>query len=479
MVPGVALSPTHHADEPEIRNNSPRLLSLQNWRTEFKRLCLLLALAALVGYAVGHVSGVMLICLCLYYLYNLYQLRRFNLWLNRDSSQADSEPPESFGLWGDIFDGIYRLQKQERRANSYLANIIDKAQESSAALEMAVVMINKQGNLDWWNLAAEELLGFQYPKDRNQSITNLVRDPRFSDYFHHENYDETLKMDAPGDSDKILEFQIALFGENERLMIVRDITQLHRLESMRKDFVGNVSHELGTPITVIKGYLEAILDNLDAMDSKWHKPMQQMRQQSLRMENIVRDLLMLSSLETKAQTRTQDEIHLRTLFSEIENDTQQMFKDKGHSFEIGCDPTLAFRGKRGELYSAISNLVVNAAKYTPANGHIKLSAAVGTDALEIVVEDDGVGIEHHHIPRLTERFYRIDGSRSSDTGGTGLGLAIVKHILARHEGALEVESEYGEGSRFICALPLDRLGATDDAKSEAPSLGEENTAKTS
>jgi len=452
---------------------------LQNWRTEFKRLCLLLALAALVGYAVGHVSGVMLICLCLYYLFNLYQLRRFNLWLNRDSSQADSEPPESFGLWGDIFDGIYRLQKQERRASSYLANIIDKAQESSAALEMAVVMINKQGNLDWWNLAAEELLGFQYPKDRNQSITNLVRDPRFADYFQHENYDETLKMDAPGDSNKILEFQIALFGENERLMIVRDITQLHRLESMRKDFVGNVSHELGTPITVIKGYLEAILDNLDAMDSKWHKPMQQMRQQSLRMENIVRDLLMLSSLETKAQTRTQDEIHLRTLFTEIENDTQQMFKDKGHSFEISCDPTLTFRGKRGELYSAISNLVVNAAKYTPADGHIKLSATPSTVALEIVVEDDGVGIEQHHIPRLTERFYRIDGSRSSDTGGTGLGLAIVKHILARHEGALEVESEYGKGSRFICELPLDRLGATDDAKSKAPPSLEKNTAKTS
>ena len=146
----------------------------------------------------GHISWVMLISLGLYYLFNLYQLRRFNLWLNRDSSENDSEPPESFGLWGDIFDGIYRLQKQERRASSYLASIIDKAQESSAALEMAVVMINKQNNLDWWNLAAEELLGFQYPKDRNQPITNLIRDPRFSDYFYNENYDDTLKMDAPG-----------------------------------------------------------------------------------------------------------------------------------------------------------------------------------------------------------------------------------------------------------------------------------------
>ncbi|PCI77750.1 MAG: phosphate regulon sensor histidine kinase PhoR [SAR86 cluster bacterium] len=432
---------------------------MQNWRSELNRLCLLLSLAAVVGYAVGHVSWAMLISLCVYYLYNLYQLRRFNLWLNRDSSEADSEPPESFGLWGNIFDGIYRLQKQERRASSYLANIVDKAQESSAALKMAVVMINRQGNLDWWNFAAEKLLGLQHPKDRNQSVTNLIRNPSFSEYFHSENYDETLKMEAPGESNKILEFQIALFGENERLMIVRDITQLHRLESMRKDFVGNVSHELGTPITVIKGYLEAILDNLDGMDAKWHKPMRQMQQHSTRMENIVRDLLMLSSLETKGLTKTQDVIDLKSLFSEIESDTQQMFKDKSHTFELICPPALCLVGKRSELYSAISNLVVNAAKYTPAGGHIKLSANKGTESLNIAVRDNGAGIENHHISRLTERFYRIDGSRSSDTGGTGLGLAIVKHILARHEAELEIKSIYGEGSCFTCRLPLSRAAS--------------------
>jgi len=401
----------------------------------------------------------MLVSLCIYYLYNLYQLRRFNLWLNRDSSESDSEPPESFGLWGDIFDGIYRLQKQERRASSYLANIIDKAQESSAALEMAVVMINKQGNLDWWNFAAEKLLGLQHPKDRNQSVTNLIRNPSFAEYFHSESYDETLKIEAPGESNKILEFQIALFGENERLMIVRDITQLHRLESMRKDFVGNVSHELGTPITVIKGYLEAMLDNLDELDAKWHKPMQQMQQHSMRMENIVRDLLVLSSLETKGLTKTQDAIELPSFFSEIENDTQQMFKDKAHTFELVCPPSLVIVGKRSELYSAISNLVVNAAKYTPAGGHIILSAEIGADSLNIAVADNGIGIESHHLPRLTERFYRIDESRSSDTGGTGLGLAIVKHILARHEAELEIQSKYGEGSCFICKLPLSRAAS--------------------
>jgi len=429
---------------------------LQNWRTELNRLCLLLLLAAVIGYAVGHVSWVMLISLCVYYLYNLYQLRRFNLWLNRDSSESDSEPPESFGLWGDTFDGIYRGQEPERRANSYLSNTVDKAQESSAAREMAVVMINRQGNLDWWNFAAEKLLGLQHPKDRNQPITKLIRNPSFAEYFHSENYDETLTMEASGEGSRILECQIALFGEYERLMIVRDITQLHRLESMRKDFVGNVSHELGTPITVIKGYLEAILDNLDGMDEKWHKPMRQMQQQSMRMENVVRDLLMLSVLETKGLTRTQDIIEPQSLFSEIKSDTQQMFKDKAHTFELVCPPSLFVVGKRSELYSAISNLVVNAVKYTPAGGHIKLSANKGVDSLNITVEDNGIGIESHHISRLTERFYRIDSSRSSDTGGTGLGLAIVKHVLARHEADLEINSTYGEGSCFICRLPLNR-----------------------
>jgi two-component system phosphate regulon sensor histidine kinase PhoR len=437
---------------------------LQNWRTELNRLCLLLLLAAVIGYAVGHVSWVMLISLCVYYLYNLYQLRRFGLWLNRNSTKSDSVSPENFGLWGDSFDGIYRRQKPERRANSYLANTVDKAQESSAAREMAVVMINRQGNLDWWNFAAEKLLGLQHPKDRNQSITKLIRNPSFAEYFHSGNYDETLTMEASGEGSRILECQIALFGEYERLMIVRDITQLHRLESMRKDFVGNVSHELGTPITVIKGYLEAILDNLDGMDEKWHKPMRQMQQQSMRMENVVRDLLMLSVLETKGLTRAQDIIEPQSLFSEIKSDTQQMFKDKAHTFELVCPPSLFVVGKRSELYSAISNLVVNAVKYTPAGGHIKLSANKGVDSLNITVEDNGIGIESHHISRLTERFYRIDSSRSSDTGGTGLGLAIVKHVLARHEAELEINSTYGEGSCFICRLPLNR--ATSDSAND-------------
>jgi two-component system phosphate regulon sensor histidine kinase PhoR len=429
---------------------------LQNWRKEIKRLLLILAAVAAVGIISGQLAPILTIALLIYSVHNLFQLYRMYSWLEQAPSASDSAPPESFGLWGDIFDGIYRLQKQERKASAYLENIINKAQESSAALEMAVIVIDKQNNLDWWNRASESMLGLKYPQDRKLPVTNLIRNPRFAEYFHTEIYDEPLKISAPGDSRKMLEYQIALFGEHERLMIVRDITQLHRLELMRKDFVGNVSHELGTPITVIKGYLEAIIDNIDGLEERWRKPMIQMHQQSNRMEAIVRDLLMLSTLETRTLTKHQDIIDLAKLFAEIKNDTQSIFQKRSHEFIIDCPVGLKLKGVRSELYSAISNLAVNSAKYTPEDGVIVVKASENKSHILIEVIDNGIGIESQHIPRLTERFYRVDSSRSSETGGTGLGLAIVKHIVARHDGELVIESELGRGSNFICKIPISR-----------------------
>ncbi|MDD9895984.1 MAG: phosphate regulon sensor protein PhoR, partial [Gammaproteobacteria bacterium] len=218
---------------------------MTSWRTELNRVLIILGITGIIGSLMGELLLVWLLTLAVFVVINLYQLRRLNKWLLNTTAENKLDAPQSLGLWGDIFDSIHRIQKQERKASKVLEQIIDKAQESSAALEMAVIMINKQGNLDWWNSASEKLLGLKYPQDRNQSVTNLIRDPRFTEYFHSENYEETLKLEAPGDSRKIIEYQIALFGENERLMIVRDVTQIQRLENMRKDFVGNVSHELG------------------------------------------------------------------------------------------------------------------------------------------------------------------------------------------------------------------------------------------
>lgn len=430
---------------------------MQAWRSELRKQVLILVSVCLVGYSIGQFLPALLLFLVCYVLFNLVQLHRLTKWLAKDHASDRSAPPEGFGLWGGVFDGIYRLQKQERRASAYLENIVNKAQESSAALEMAIIMVDRNNNLDWWNKATESLLGLRYPEDRQLPVTNLIRDPAFTAYFGRNVYDEPLHINAPGDSGKRLEIQIALFGENERLIIVRDISQLHRLELMRKDFVGNVSHELGTPITVIKGYLEAILDNIQDLDGKWEKPVIQMHQQSSRMENIVKDLLALSALETGTPLRKQSSFALIQLLSEIVNDARQIFAQQDHQFSLSCDENIKFIGDRGELYSAIANLVSNAAKYTPYQGKINILIRLSEDFLEAHVEDNGPGIEAQHLPRLTERFYRVDVSRSSETGGTGLGLAIVKHIVNRHDGELTVSSEVGKGSCFTCRFPLSRV----------------------
>ena len=449
--------------------SEPGFLLLHYWRAEIQRLLIVLAVTALIGWLAGNMPLAMLIGVAGYLLVNYWQLWRLRHWLQGNPSATQTQPPESFGLWGEVFDGIYKLGRQEQKTRNYLESIIRKAQESSAALEIAVIMIDQQGSLVWWNLAGTRLLGFQYPRDQGHPVTNLVRDPRFSQYFHDADYSEPLKLPAPGDNSRTLEFEIALFGEQERLMIVRDVTQLHRMELMREDFVGNVSHELGTPITVIKGYLETIMDNVQDLEEKWRKPLRQMFQQSARMENIVHDLLMLTALETKAVKRQQKPCNLHLLIREVEHDTEQIYQDKGHKFSTSCDSELEIVGDRAELYSALSNLAQNAAKYTPDKGDVRIEAEYVSDgeAFEIRVIDNGIGVEPQHISRLTERFYRVDISRSSETGGTGLGLAIVKHILMRHDADLHISSESGNGSVFSCRFPAERIKGPDKPRAPA------------
>jgi two-component system, OmpR family, phosphate regulon sensor histidine kinase PhoR len=430
---------------------------LHDWRNVLTRLTLLTTLLAASGWLVGQVLLTILLGLLLYLCYTLYQIVRLNHWLHTTISVKDSPPPEAGGVWGDIFDGIYKLQRREWQATDHLKNILDKAQESSAALDIAVVMINSRGNLEWWNRAAEKLLGFK-PQDQRQAVANLIREPRFLEYFQSEKYRTPLQLPSPVSSRIMLEFQITRFGAGERLMLVRDISRVHKLESMRKDFVGNVSHELRTPITVITGYLETLLDNREGIPERWNRPLEQMYQQSRRLEAIITDLLTLSGLETRAVPRDPAPVALTPLLEGVLHDAEKVYADKRHHFSLEGAADLTLAGNSEELYSAFSNLVLNAAKYTPPGGHIRIICSKGGSLFSVSVEDDGPGIEEHHLPRLTERFYRVDESRSSTTGGTGLGLAIVKHSLARNGGVLEIFSEVGAGSRFACCFPLDQIG---------------------
>ncbi len=430
---------------------------LRDWRSELNRFLILIAAAAVVGLLAGKLTLLLLLAVMGYLAHTFYQLYRLYSWLYHLSEATQSELPEATGIWGNIFDGIYRLQRRERDAANYLKNILNKAQESSAALEMAVVMINHKGNLEWWNRAAEKLLGFRAGDDRQQPVTNLLREPRFFEYFDGGRYNEPLNIPSPVNKNVVLEFQITSFGEGDRLMLVRDVTQMHKLELMRKDFVGNVSHELRTPITVINGYLEALLDHKDSFPPRWAKPLEQMSQQGQRMENIVRDLLTLTRLETQSLPKQLDRVDVGGLLREIGSEAGQVFAEKGHEYTVELDGEYLLQGSLSELYSAVSNLTFNAAKYTPAQGKITLKASLAPNGIDIEVADNGVGIEEQHIPRLTERFYRVDESRSTETGGTGLGLAIVKHVLVRHGAKLEILSQPGKGSRFICHFPAERL----------------------
>ncbi len=430
---------------------------LHEWRVVTKQLLIIIVLLGLVGLLTGEVAVVMALGLAALLLHNLFQLRRLSLWLRSISQTKDTPPPEAHGIWGEIFDGIYRMQRREAQAVNHFKGIIDKAQESTAALKIAVVMISSKDNLEWWNNAAEKLLGFKAPQDQRQAITNLIREPAFIEYFQSQNFNTPLQMASPVNSRLILEFQITMFGAGEKLLMARDITQIIKLEIMRTDFIANVSHELRTPITVISGYLETLLDQHESVAPRWVKPLEQMYQQSQKMENIIHDLLTLSRLETNSPSKKQSSVHINALLHEILADAEQAYAYKMQHFEIQCDVDYYIIGNTQELYSAFSNLVLNAARYTSDEGAIIVKCYAGAKGFNVEVQDNGIGIAAQHIPRLTERFYRVDDSRSTETGGTGLGLAIVKHSLARHDASLNIFSEPGKGSRFVCQFPVQRM----------------------
>ncbi|MDE1461685.1 phosphate regulon sensor histidine kinase PhoR [Spartinivicinus poritis] len=432
-----------------------------NWQGEIiQRLAITVVVSVLFGVAIGEVAWVLAIVLAGYLSWTLLQVFRLSHWL-QESEHNHLEPPESRGIWGDIFDAIYRLQRRDQKARARLQAVIDRVQESTAALNDAVIMVDNQGNLEWWNQAAEAMLGFKSPVDQGQLITNLIRDPAFFKYFDKKEYQEALEVPSPINDQLILQFNITLFGRNDRLLLVRDITRLHNLEQMRKDFVANVSHELRTPLTVIRGYLETLLDNADILPERWIRALQQMQQQSDRMENLVSDLLLLSRLETSDRQADLKPICLQQILSNIISDAKALSGDRCHHIQLVCPESAKLLGHDRELHSAISNLIFNSVKYTPAAGQIDVHWWEDDSGGHLSVMDDGIGIDPKHIPRLTERFYRADPSRSINTGGTGLGLAIVKHVLIRHNARLEIQSELGKGSCFICHFPPTMIASED------------------
>ncbi len=414
---------------------------------------LLLAAALGAGYALQHMLWALTAVVSSYLLWQMLQLFRLHRWL--ESGQS-GRLPRTYGIWGAVFAETRRLQQRSFRHQHKLQGIINRIQDSTAALQDAVLMVDSHGNLEWWNKAAQRFLGLRSPVDVGQPVTNLIRDPAFKTYFDTADYREPLTMASPVNPRIHLQFNITQFGRRDRLFLVHDVTRLKQLEQMRKDFVANVSHELRTPLTVLSGYVETMAMAEDQLPPRWGRILGQMAEQSKRMEAIIKDLLTLSRLETSG-TEQPAAVDIRALLQQITADARALSQERGHTISLSCDGPAALEGYRDELRSAFSNLVFNAVKYTPDGGEVTVHWQWHNGRPCFCVTDNGIGIDAHHIPRLTERFYRADPSRNKDTGGTGLGLAIVKHVLLRHDGELEISSTPGKGSRFCCAFDPARV----------------------
>ena len=412
----------------------------------------LLLLAIIGGLVFRHTFAWLFASAFVYLVWHLANLYRLDNWLRRGRQFAT---PSSLGVWGEIFNHFYRLRRRDRERKRRIAYLLREFRNSTSAMPDAVVVVDALWEIIWFNDAASRLLGLRPGQDLGRRIGNLIRHPDFVGYLRHGNFEEPVDIPAPAAPGVHIALRIVPYGSDQRLLLARDVTRLHRLEEMRRDFVANASHELRSPLTVVNGYLDAM--RADArLEVDWGAPLAEMEHQMQRMSAIIKDLLELSRLETEAREAPFAPVDVPALLQRVQRESQALgYGPRDVVVDVG-DP-LWILGAESELYSAFSNLVFNAMRYTPDSGKVRIRWTSNGDGAELSVSDTGVGIAQEHIPRLTERFYRVDRSRSRDSGGTGLGLAIVKHVLQRHSADLDVESEPGKGSVFTCRFPAERV----------------------
>ncbi len=410
------------------------------------------AVAVLIGLLTGHVGVAVSLVLAALLMRQLYLLQRVLLWLRSD--RAD-QVPDAGGAWGDVIGLIARLFRRKQYHKRRMRQLLRELRHSTAAIPDGVVMLNPAAEILWFNRSAAELLNLRSPGDVGLRIDNLVRRPEFVNYLRNGEYRSPVVVQGAGAMDQHLHFQVVPYGAGQLLLMVRDVTRQVRLEAMRKDFVANASHELRSPLTVISGYLET-LSQEETLEPVLHGQLQEMRRQALRMTAIVEDLLELSRLEAEGGEPNLEPVDVGALLMRLRSDLQA--RDASQlEVEIQVDTTDRLRGEPAQLHSAFANLLDNGAKYTPAGGSIKMRWWRDEQGGYLSVSDTGIGIAPEHIPRLTERFYRVDPGRSRASGGSGLGLAIVKHVLQRHDATLQIVSEEGRGSTFSCYFPAQRL----------------------
>lgn len=412
-------------------------------------ICLILWAAAGAVTALTVFSLVLLV----YLISHIYWLHKLHRWLKKPKL---SKLPNGTGVWEEIFADLYHQQRRHSRTQTQLTLALDRFRDAASALPDGVVLLDGKDHIEWCNPPAESQLGLTLQQDAGQPINYLLRDSAFIEYLQDHDYAEPIKLKSWRNAEIILEIKLVPFGANQKLLICRDISQLEKIDTMRRDFIANVSHELRTPLTVVGGFLETLMDMKGAVPKSTRTYFSLMQEQTNRMQLLIEDLLTLSQLESGATVPQDTEIDVTALLNTVMTEAQSLSNGR-HHITLEADPNLALTGSVEELHSAFGNLVSNAIRYTPEGGAIAMNWGLRETDAVFSVKDSGIGIEQQHIDRLTERFYRVDRSRSRVTGGTGLGLSIVKHILTRHQARLEIQSEPGKGSTFSAAFPAARL----------------------
>ena len=424
--------------------------------------------AFLAGFLFGSVWGWGLFCIGLAGLvvHHVRHLHRLREWASRSLSES---VPEGTGAWQEVFTLLYRRQRAEVRQRQQLARLLARSRQAGRALPYGVAILDAECRILWCNDSAEAHFGVSAEGDVGQPIINLVRQPEFVEYVAGGDFSKPLQLKIARTEGLILSIQLVPYVESQHLLLSRDITQFFRLETMRRDFVANVSHELRTPLTVLVGFLETIKElKLDPERSRDYLKL--MAEQSRRMQRIIDDLLTLSTLESAPEPPHEERVEVSSLLARVRGEAEGLSAGR-HRVLLDAEPGFDLLGSESEIASAFGNLASNAIRYTPSGGEVRLLWRASQKGAEFAVEDTGVGIEAEHIPRLTERFYRVDRGRSRETGGTGLGLAIVKHALARHQATLEIESTPGKGSRFTAKFPARRVvPQRADLSQASPSL---------
>jgi two-component system phosphate regulon sensor histidine kinase PhoR len=387
------------------------------------------------------------------WIFHVRNLVALGYWLEDPESRT---VPEGEGPWEHIFARLNKMVRQHRKERAKRAAALNDMELATSALPEGVVSLDKTDHIEWCNPLAERHLGLDSSRDIGQQITYLVRQPEFVEYLAEKKFSEPLLLRGPRADDLVLSCRLVAYSGNKKLLVTRDVTHFEQIETMRRDFVANVSHELRTPLTVVNGFVETLQDMPNLENDMARRALPMMGEQTLRMTHLVGDLLTLSKLEDRLNVLKEEEVDVPAMLSGC-YEIGVALSNGQHRLKLELLSDSKLLGCVEELRSAFGNLVNNAIRYTPKDGEITMRWQVQEDGQPVFsVKDSGIGIAPQHIPRLTERFYRVDSSRSRATGGTGLGLAIVKHISNRHQAHLEISSEEGKGSTFSIVFPAKR-----------------------